>query len=206
MKDALLNMIGNAETYNNYEKAKEGLLNMSFTSNNTTAVNKPWWNQSTTAAPQSVPEVYTIKPSNNQYGYDSDDDGYNPGRAQPYRTTDNTGGMPANWEEMWKRSPWGDPPAESEEDTASAAAARESQRRLVAEIIRRQAERREEERRLNDERRIDDMIMPSISEPIVKPAPVTAAPQPVSAPTEVPAIEDELRPLRFGPIVTPKQA
>ena len=171
---------------------------------NSTAINKPWWEQSTTAAPQSEPKIYTIKNRSGQYGYDSDDDGYNPGRDQPYRTTDNTGGMiPPNWEEIWKagQRPWTDVNEEKyydiEEREEATRRAQESQRRLLEEIRRMQLEQAANRQ---------PPIIVAPTPPATPPAAAAAATPIPSAPTEVPAIEDELRPLRFGPLVAaPKQ-
>jgi hypothetical protein len=198
---SMAGIIQSSGIYNHYSMdtgISQGKAMAMSTNNNSTAIHRPYWEQSTTAAPK-------------QYGYDSDDDTYRE-PADQYQwpkvyTPDNTGKMPPNWQELWDslkdhRPDDYDEAAKRDQAAKAVEEARARQHQLLEQIRRHQ----QEARRIEDERRIDEMIMPSISEPVIKPTPVTpAAAAPVTAPTEVAPIEDELRPLRFSPLVVPKQ-
>lgn len=187
--DAFLNILGSNDVYNNYQKAKEELLQYT-TSSNTTAVSQPWWKQSTTSA--------APKP----YGYDAEDCYKWPNAYKQPRTTDNTDIQ----DDCEKSLPWlGE---DSEEDKAERVKRQEEVRRLIEEIRRQQqinAEEQDRLRRAQEQRQIEAMRENHPVQPVEAAKPVTVPqPQPTT-PTEVPAIEDELRPLRFSPLVTPKQ-
>jgi len=180
-----IGMAGNSGIYNHYSRdtvTDQGTAMAISTNNNSTAVQRPYWEQSTTAAPK-------------QYGYDSDDESAIPSAVDQYKWPNpdvSDDGMRVDWDRLWNA--WQLKRIAEEEDLqaeatrAKAAAAlelaeaRAQQRQLVEQLINAQ----NEAQRIRDAAKIDKAIVPA------------------PTPTEVAPIEDELRPLRFLPLVIPK--